>query len=49
VYCTRAAALPRFFSEVLDWGRGPPAIIREGPHSEGSFQLFAEAEFEQFP
>jgi len=35
------------FSEALGWGLVPPTIIREGPHGEGSFQLFIEAEFEQ--
>ena len=35
------------FSEALGWGLIPPTIIREGPHGEGSFQLFIEAEFEQ--
>ena len=35
------------FSEALGWGLVPPTIIREGPHGEGSFQLFVEAEFEQ--
>jgi uncharacterized repeat protein (TIGR03843 family) len=35
------------FSEALGWGLVPPTIIREGPHGEGSFQLFLEAEFEQ--
>jgi uncharacterized repeat protein (TIGR03843 family) len=34
-------------SEALGWGLVPPTIIREGPHGEGSFQLFLEAEFEQ--
>ena len=35
------------FSEALGWGLVPPTIVREGPHGEGSFQLFLEAEFEQ--
>ena len=35
------------FSEALGWGLIPPTIIRDGPHGEGSFQLFIEAEFEQ--
>ena len=35
------------FSEALGWGLVPPTIIRDGPHGEGSFQLFIEAEFEQ--
>ena len=35
------------FSEALGWGLVPPTIIREGPHGEGSLQLFVEAEFEQ--
>lgn len=35
------------FSEALGWGLVPPTVIREGPHGEGSFQLFIEAEFEQ--
>jgi uncharacterized repeat protein (TIGR03843 family) len=35
------------FSEALGWGLVPPTIVREGPHGEGSFQLFIEAEFEQ--
>jgi uncharacterized repeat protein (TIGR03843 family) len=35
------------FSEALSWGLVPPTIVREGPHGEGSFQLFLEAEFEQ--
>src|ERR1700674_4283098 len=34
-------------SEALGWGLVPPTIIRDGPHGEGSFQLFIEAEFEQ--
>ena len=35
------------FSETLGWGLVKPTIVREGPHGEGSFQLFIEAEFEQ--
>jgi uncharacterized repeat protein (TIGR03843 family) len=35
------------FSEALGWGLVPPTIVREGPHGEGSFQLFIETEFEQ--
>ena len=35
------------FSEALGWGLVPPTVVREGPHGEGSFQLFIEAEFEQ--
>ncbi|PYM52719.1 MAG: phosphatidylinositol kinase [Candidatus Rokuibacteriota bacterium] len=35
------------FSEALGWGLVPPTIVREGPHGEGSLQLFVEAEFEQ--
>jgi uncharacterized repeat protein (TIGR03843 family) len=35
------------FSEALGWGLVPPTIVREGPHGEGSFQLFLETEFEQ--
>ena len=35
------------FSEALGWGLVPPTIVRDGPHGEGSFQLFLEAEFEQ--
>ena len=35
------------FSEALGWGLIPPTIVREGPHGEGSFQLFIDAEFEQ--
>jgi uncharacterized repeat protein (TIGR03843 family) len=34
-------------SEALGWGLVPPTILREGPHGEGSLQLFIEADFEQ--
>src|SRR2546427_11772071 len=35
------------FSEALGWGLVPPTIVGEGPHGDGSLQLFVEAEFEQ--
>ena len=34
-------------SEALGWGLVPPTIIRDGPHGDGSFQLFVDAEFER--
>jgi uncharacterized repeat protein (TIGR03843 family) len=34
-------------SEALGWGLVPPTVLREGPHGEGSLQLFVQADFEQ--
>jgi uncharacterized repeat protein (TIGR03843 family) len=34
-------------SEALGWGLVPPTILRDGPHGEGSLQLFVDADFEQ--
>jgi uncharacterized repeat protein (TIGR03843 family) len=34
-------------SEALGWGLVPPTVPREGPHGEGSVQLFIPADFEQ--
>jgi len=34
-------------SEALGWGLVPPTVLREGPHGEGSLQLFVDADFEQ--
>ncbi|PWU20615.1 MAG: phosphatidylinositol kinase [Candidatus Rokuibacteriota bacterium] len=34
-------------SEALGWGIVPPTVLREGPHGEGSLQLFVQADFEQ--
>jgi len=33
-------------SQVLGWPCIPPTVLREGPHGEGSVQLFIEAEYE---
>ncbi len=33
-------------SQVLGWPNIPPTILRQGPHGEGSVQLFIEAEYE---
>jgi uncharacterized repeat protein (TIGR03843 family) len=34
-------------SEALGWALVPPTVLREGPHGEGSLQLFVQADFEQ--
>jgi uncharacterized repeat protein (TIGR03843 family) len=34
-------------SETLGWGLVPLTVAREGPHGEGSLQLFIHADFEQ--
>ena len=34
-------------SESLGWGLVPPTVLRDGPHGEGSLQLFVDADFEQ--
>jgi len=34
-------------SEALGWGLVPLTVAREGPHGEGSVQLFIPADFEQ--
>ena len=34
-------------SEALGWGLVPLTVPREGPHGEGSLQLFIHADFEQ--
>jgi uncharacterized repeat protein (TIGR03843 family) len=34
-------------SEALGWGLVPPTVLRDGPHGEGSVQLFVDADFEQ--
>jgi uncharacterized repeat protein (TIGR03843 family) len=34
-------------SEALGWDVVPPTILRDGPHGEGSLQLFVDADFEQ--
>jgi uncharacterized repeat protein (TIGR03843 family) len=34
-------------SEALGWGIVPLTVPREGPHGEGSLQLFVHADFEQ--
>jgi uncharacterized repeat protein (TIGR03843 family) len=34
-------------SEALGWSLIPPTVLRDGPHGEGSLQLFVEADFEQ--
>jgi uncharacterized repeat protein (TIGR03843 family) len=34
-------------SEALGWGLVPPTLARQGPHGEGSVQLFVAADFEQ--
>jgi len=34
-------------SEALGWGLVPLTMQRDGPHGEGSFQLFIQADFEQ--
>jgi uncharacterized repeat protein (TIGR03843 family) len=34
-------------SEALGWGLVPPTVLRDGPHGEGSLQLFVDADFEQ--
>ena len=34
-------------SEALGWKLVPPTVWREGPHGEGSLQLFVQADFEQ--
>ena len=34
-------------SETLGWGLVPLTVPREGPHGEGSLQLFIHADFEQ--
>jgi hypothetical protein len=34
-------------SEALGWGLVPPTVLRDGPHGEGSLQLFVQADFEQ--
>ena len=36
-----------FLSEALGWGLVPLTVPREGPHGEGSLQLFIHADFEQ--
>jgi len=33
-------------SEALGWGLVPPTLARQGPHGEGSIQLFVAADFE---
>lgn len=33
-------------SQVLGWPRVPPTVLRDGPHGQGSVQLFIEAEYE---
>jgi uncharacterized repeat protein (TIGR03843 family) len=33
-------------SAVLGWPNIPPTVLRDGPHGEGSVQLFIEAEYE---
>jgi len=33
-------------SQVLGWPNIPPTVMRDGPHGEGSVQLFIEAEYE---
>ncbi len=33
-------------SQILGWPRIPPTVLREGPHGEGSVQLFIDAEYE---
>jgi uncharacterized repeat protein (TIGR03843 family) len=40
----RAASL---LSDALGWEVVPPTVVRDGPHGEGSVQLFIEADFEQ--
>ncbi|MBI1737412.1 MAG: SCO1664 family protein [Candidatus Rokubacteria bacterium] len=34
-------------SEALGWGLVPPTVARDGPHGEGSLQLFVDADFER--
>ena len=34
-------------SEALGWGLVPLTVKRQGPHGEGSLQLFVDADFEQ--
>lgn len=34
-------------SEALGWGLVPPTVARDGPHGEGSLQLFVDADFRQ--
>jgi uncharacterized repeat protein (TIGR03843 family) len=33
-------------SQILGWPKIPPTVLRNGPHGEGSVQLFVEAEYE---
>jgi uncharacterized repeat protein (TIGR03843 family) len=33
-------------SQLLGWPNIPPTVLRDGPHGEGSVQLFIEAEYE---
>ena len=33
-------------SQVLGWPNIPPTVLREGPHGQGSVQLFIDAEYE---
>lgn len=34
------------FSQLLGWPQIPATVLREGPHGEGSVQLFIEADYE---
>ncbi len=34
-------------AEALGWRLIPPTVLRDGPHGEGSLQLFVQADFEQ--
>lgn len=34
-------------SHALGWGVVPPTVLRDGPHGEGSVQLFVDADFAQ--
>lgn len=34
-------------SAVLGWGVVPPTVLRDGPHGEGSVQLFVDADFSE--
>ncbi len=38
--------LSYLLSQVLGWPKIPPTVLRDGPHGEGSVQLFIEADIE---
>jgi uncharacterized repeat protein (TIGR03843 family) len=41
--CNRAVAAS-VLAEALGWPNVPPTVLRDGPHGEGSVQLFVDAE-----